>query len=179
MKVNTTPFEGLLEIEPAVYKDERGIFFESFNQQKLLKYIPLNFLQDNVSVSGKNVIRGLHFQKPPFAQGKLVCVLYGSVLDVVVDLRKSHLTFGKTYSLELSAANRKMLFVPPGFAHGFVALEENTIFSYKCTDVYNKESEGGVLYNDPALKIDWQTLNPVLSEKDLLLPCLNEIAYIF
>jgi dTDP-4-dehydrorhamnose 3,5-epimerase len=179
MKVSTTEFEGLLLIEPAVFKDQRGVFFESFNQLHLKKYIPFNFLQDNVSVSAKNVVRGLHFQIPPYAQGKLVCVLNGAVVDIVVDIRKASSTYGQTYSLELSAENRRMLYVPPGFAHGFVSLEEGTIFSYKCTNVYNKDAEGGILFNDPFLKINWRTSNPIVSEKDLLLPCFIELNSVF
>src|SRR5690554_1448735 len=155
-------------VEPAVFGDERGYFFESFNEatwKAAINDVP-NFVQDNESMSHKNVLRGLHFQKPPYAQGKLIRVVQGSVLDVAVDLRKDSKTYGKIYKVELSAENKKQLYVPEGFAHGFLTLEDNTIFSYKCTNFYNKESEGGLMWNDESLKIDWEIKDPILSEKD-------------
>ena len=129
--------------------------------------INADFVQDNESMSGKGVLRGLHFQRPPFAQGKLVRVVRGSVLDVAVDLRKNSKTYGKWESSVLSADNKLMMWIPEGFAHGFLVLEDNTIFQYKCTNYYNKESESGIIWNDPDLKINWGIENPVVSEKDL------------
>jgi dTDP-4-dehydrorhamnose 3,5-epimerase len=180
MKFTKTTFDDLLLIDPAIFVDDRGLFFEGYN--KLLfetNNFSTNFIQDNISVSKKNVVRGLHFQNPPYAQGKLVSVLQGSVMDVVVDIRKSSPTFGQYYAIELNATTKKIMYVPPGFAHGFAALEDNTIFSYKCTNVYNKNSEGGILYNDPQLNIDWKIDNPIVSEKDLLLPVFNELINFF
>jgi dTDP-4-dehydrorhamnose 3,5-epimerase len=136
--------------------------------------IDQNFVQDNESKSQKNVLRGLHFQKPPFAQGKLVRVIRGAVLDVAVDIRKSSPTFGKWASIELTQDNKWMYWVPPGFAHGFVTLEDNTTFFYKCTNMYNKESEGSILWNDPDLNINWQTDQPILSEKDKTSPLFKD-----
>jgi dTDP-4-dehydrorhamnose 3,5-epimerase len=180
MKFHTCHFSDLFVIDPAVYGDQRGVFFESYNKNLFGKNnLNCDFVQDNVSVSKKNVLRGLHFQNPPFAQGKLVSVLQGAVLDVVVDIRLASATYGQHYAVELSAGNRKMMYVPVGFAHGFVTLEDNTIFSYKCTNGYNKSAEGGLLWNDPALKIDWLTENPILSDKDLELPCLSALKSLF
>ena len=176
MNFITTPIEGLVVIEPKIYHDERGYFFESFNQQEIEKYgIKNNFVQDNQSLSKKGVLRGLHFQNPPFEQGKLIRVVRGAVLDVTVDIRKSSPTFGKHFSIELNDKNNKLLWVPPGFAHGFLALEDHTIFLYKCTALYNKTAESGLLYNDPALNINWGEINPLLSEKDLQLPLLKKL----
>lgn len=167
MEIIKTPLEGLLIIKPAVFEDERGYFFESYSYDKFLHAgLELNFLQDNESKSKKGVLRGLHFQAPPFAQGKLVRVMRGSVLDVAVDIRKGSPTYGKWESIVLSGQNKWMYWVPPGFAHGFVTLEDDTIFFYKCTNVYNKASEGSVRWNDPVLKIDWGVADPVISEKD-------------
>lgn len=132
-----------------------------------------NFVQDNESKSMKGVLRGLHFQRPPFAQGKLVRVMKGAVLDVAVDLRKSSPTFGQWASIELTEDNKFMYWVPPGFAHGFVTLEDNTVFFYKCTNVYNKESEGSLRWNDPTLNIDWGVAEPLLSEKDKIAPLFD------
>ena len=168
MNLIKTQIEGLFLIEPLVFKDERGYFFESFQKEKFHALgIDADFVQDNESMSGKGVLRGLHFQKPPFAQGKLVRVVRGSVLDVAVDLRKASKTFGNWESSVLSAANMLMMWIPEGFAHGFLVLEENTIFQYKCTNYYNKDSESSIIWNDPDLKIDWGTDNPLVSEKDL------------
>lgn len=167
MEIQTTNFEGLIIIKPSVFEDSRGLFFESFNQKNIEKIIPdINFVQDNVSKSKKNVVRGLHLQEPPFAQGKLVSVLKGSVIDVVVDIRKKSHTYGKYYSIELSDVNRFLLYIPVGFAHGFVSVEDDTLFMYKCTNFYSKDSEVCIKWNDPDININWSTENPILSEKD-------------
>ena len=168
MKLIKTKINDLVLIEPDVFPDERGYFFESFQKHKFRSLgIAAEFVQDNESMSGKGVLRGLHFQKPPFAQGKLVRVVRGSVLDVAVDLRKKSKTYGKWESSVLSADNKLMMWIPEGFAHGFLVLEDYTIFQYKCTNYYNKESESGIIWNDQDLKIDWSIENPVVSEKDL------------
>ena len=169
MKVIDTLFDGLKVIEPQVFIDNRGAFMESYNLDAVNKYFAETiFHQDNQSVSKKGVLRGLHFQNHPFAQVKLVRVVKGAGLDVVVDIRKQSATFGKHFKIELTAQNNKMLWIPEGFAHGFVALEEDTIFLYKCSSVYNKASEGCIAYNDPNLGIDWGIQNPIVSEKDLM-----------
>ncbi|MCU0370231.1 MAG: dTDP-4-dehydrorhamnose 3,5-epimerase [Bacteroidales bacterium] len=168
MKLKKTNIEKLVLIDPDVHRDERGYFFESFRKERLRELgIDADFVQDNESMSQKNVLRGLHFQSPPFAQGKLVRVVTGSVLDVAVDLRKDSGTYGKWESAVLSAENKLMMWIPEGFAHGFLVLEDNTIFQYKCTNYYNRESECGIIWNDPDLKIDWGTERPLVSEKDL------------
>lgn len=167
MKVQQTGFEGLLIIQPSVFEDKRGYFFESWNQQKFRDHgLAFDFVQDNQSMSAANVLRGLHFQVPPWEQGKLVQVIQGSALDVVVDLRKDQPTFGKNFKLVISSKDKNMLWIPPGFAHGFLTLEEKTLFFYKCTQLYNKESERAILWNDPQLNIDWGIENPIVSEKD-------------
>lgn len=178
MKVTETAFKGLLVLDPSVFYDDRGYFFELYNVQRFEDVLNVNFLQDNVSRSKKNVLRGLHFQNPPYAQGKLVTVLNGSVLDVVVDLRQAEPTYGQSYKILLDDKEKKMLYVPEGFAHGFLTLEENTIFSYKCTNVYNKESEGGLNWDDPFLKIEWPVKDPIVSDKDKIYPsfqCFNSL----
>jgi dTDP-4-dehydrorhamnose 3,5-epimerase len=160
---------GLLVIEPRVFADDRGVFYETFNEQKFLEATGLksiHFYQDNESISKKNVLRGLHFQQPPFAQGKLVRVVQGKVIDIAVDLRKGSPTYGKHFSVELSSENKKQFWIPEGFAHGFVALEENTIFNYKCTNYYNPESERTIQWDDADLQIDWKISEPIVSEKD-------------
>jgi dTDP-4-dehydrorhamnose 3,5-epimerase len=168
MKIIPTKIEGLLLIQPDIFPDSRGYFFESYQKEKFLKSgIDADFVQDNESLSQKNVLRGLHFQRPPFAQGKLVRVVTGSVLDMAVDIRKSSPTYGQWVKAELSAANKLMMWIPEGFAHGFLVLEDNTIFQYKCTNYYNRESEAGIIWNDPDLAIDWGITNPLVSEKDL------------
>ena len=168
MNITKTDIQGLIIIEPQIFKDSRGCFFESWNAKKFKQLgISEDFVQDNQSVSSKGVLRGLHFQNPPYAQAKLVRVIEGSVLDVVVDLRKNSPTYGKHVSVILSEENNKSFFIPKGFAHGFLSLEDNTVFNYKCSDYYNKESEGSLLWNDEDLKIDWQIDNPLVSEKDL------------
>jgi len=168
MENQITSFEGIHIIHPSIFKDERGYFFESFNKKKFLELtgFSADFVQDNQSLSNKNVLRGLHFQMPPFAQAKLVRVVRGSVMDIAVDLRKNSPTFGKYISLELNDRNNLSLFIPEGFAHGFVTLEENTIFIYKCSNFYHKESERTIMWNDQDLKIDWQIADPIISEKD-------------
>ncbi len=170
MQFAPTKLTGVIEITPRVFEDERGYFFESYNVNLFKEHgITEDFLQDNQSFSRKGVIRGLHFQREPFAQGKLVRVIKGAVLDVVVDIRPGSPTFGRYESFFLTEENRKMVYLPTGFAHGFSTLED-AVFSYKCTNVYHKASEGGILYNDPLLAIDWQVPDPVVSEKDLELP---------
>lgn len=168
MKTVKTSFEGLHIIHPSVFHDDRGYFFESFNKKKFIDLTGYSkeFVQDNQSLSAKNVLRGLHFQAPPFAQAKLVRVVRGSVLDIAVDIRKNSPTFGKYISLELSDKNNLSLFIPEGFAHGFITLEENTIFIYKCSEYYNKESERTIMWNDVELNIDWKNVNPIISSKD-------------
>jgi len=167
MKTIRTKIEGLLIIEPNVYKDDRGHFLESFRSD-LLRGLGINvsFVQDNESKSQKGVFRGLHFQNPPHAQGKFVRVIKGSVLDVVVDIREGSSTYGKSFSIELNEENKTMLWIPVGFAHGFLTLQDETIFQYKCTNYYNKESEGSIFWNDPDLNINWPISSPVVSEKD-------------
>ncbi|MCD4788545.1 MAG: dTDP-4-dehydrorhamnose 3,5-epimerase [Bacteroidales bacterium] len=171
MEIIKTKIPDLLIIKPDVFEDERGYFFESYNNEKFVKAgIDYKFVQDNESKSQKGVLRGLHFQNPPYAQGKLVRVMKGAVLDVAVDIRKNSPTYGQWASIELSESNKMMYWVPPGFAHGFVTLENNTVFFYKCTNLYNKQSEGSILWNDPDLNIDWIIDNPILSEKDKVSP---------
>jgi len=167
MEVRESYIKGLLEITPRIFKDDRGHFFESYSKREFEKIgIFDDFVQDNQSYSIPNVVRGLHFQKPPFAQAKLVRVLKGRVLDVAVDLRPDSPTFGKFDSIILDAEKGNMFYIPEGFAHGFSALGE-AIFHYKCSNFYNKESEGGICYNDPDLNINWMIKNPIVSEKDL------------
>lgn len=167
-----TILEGVFELQPDVFGDKRGFFAELYNQQHFyaIGLGHLNFVQDNLSSSTRGVIRGLHFQGPPHAQGKLVSVLQGSVLDVAVDVRKGSPTFGKHVAVELTSEKLNMLYVPPGFAHGFQVLSETCLFSYKCTNFYNKESEGGLLWNDPELAIPWRDIEPNVSPKDQELP---------
>ncbi len=174
MIVKETKLEGCFILEPKVFEDIRGHFFESFNQNIFNQLIgqSVNFIQDNESFSSKGVLRGLHYQKGEYAQGKLVRVIKGKVLDIAVDIRSGSTTFGEYISLELSQENKKQLYIPRGFAHGFIVLSDNAVFSYKCDNFYNKESERGIIYNDEDLKIDWR-LNKediIVSEKDQLLP---------
>lgn len=168
MEVIETKIKDLLIIKPKVFADERGYFFESYNAAIFKKNgIEANFVQDNQSLSNTDVLRGLHFQAPPFAQGKLVRVITGAVLDVAVDIRKKSPTYGEYVAIELTEENKTMFYIPPGFAHGFLTLRDNTIFSYKCTDLYNKASEGTIQWNDKKINIEWNITNPILSEKDL------------
>ena len=169
MEIIKTKIEGLLIIEPTVFKDDRGYFFESYNEQRFKELgITDDFVQDNQSCSQKGVVRGLHFQKPPFAQAKLVRVLRGAVLDFAVDIRKGSPTYGQYVSTLLTADNFRQFYLPTGFAHGFAALEDDTVFAYKCSAFYNKASEGCILFNDKDLNIDWQGENPITSEKDMM-----------
>jgi dTDP-4-dehydrorhamnose 3,5-epimerase len=173
MPFTATPLPGVFIFEPSVYPDDRGYFFESYNKRVFeANQIPNEFVQDNQSFSCYGVIRGLHYQLEPYAQSKLVRVLQGSVLDVVVDLRLGSAGFGKSYSIELSAENKKQIFIPKGFAHGFSVLSETAEISYKCDQVYNKQSEGGIRYNDPELNIDWKIPphKALISQKDARLP---------
>ncbi|WP_111308741.1 dTDP-4-dehydrorhamnose 3,5-epimerase [Confluentibacter sediminis] len=177
MIAKETKLKGCFILEPKVFEDSRGYFFESFNQNTFNKLIDksVNFIQDNESFSSKGVLRGLHYQLGEHAQAKLVRVIKGKVLDVAVDLRKDSLTFGKHVSVELSEENKRQLFIPRGFAHGFIVLSDTAIFSYKCDNFYNKEAEGGVIYNDESLNINWKLNDDefIISEKDLLLPKLE------
>lgn len=169
MEVIETKIKDLLIIKPKVFADARGYFFESYNESVFKQNgIVANFVQDNQSLSSTGVLRGLHFQAPPHDQGKLVRVITGAVLDVAVDIRKNSPTYGQHVTIELTEENKTMFYIPPGFAHGFLTLRDNTIFSYKCTNVYNKASEGCVLWNDNDLNINWNVTNPILSEKDLI-----------
>lgn len=175
-----TPIEGLVIIKPTVFEDERGHFFESYQKQRFKENgIDVDFIQDNQSLSQKNVLRGLHFQHPPYAQAKLIRVIKGAVLDVAVDIRKNSPTYGQHYLIELSEKNKTMFYIPEGFAHGFLTLEDNTIFTYKCSNYFNKQSEGALLWNDTQLAINWQTSNPVLSEKDKLAPAFADFVSLF
>jgi len=168
MNIISTPIPGLLVIEPDVYKDARGYFFESFNKKRMEDAgICEHWVQDNQSCSQKGVVRGLHFQKPPFAQAKLVRILQGAAIDFAVDIRKGSPTYGQYYSVLLTADNFRQFYIPAGFAHGFSALEDNTLFFYKCSNFYNKESEGSIRFDDPDLNIDWQVKDPLTSAKDL------------
>lgn len=175
MEITHTNIEGLLVLKPTVFADDRGYFLESFSL-KLLESIGVkeDFVQDNESKSTKNVLRGLHFQNPPFAQGKLVRVVKGAVYDVAVDIRKNSATYGKHFAIELSEENKTMLWIPPGFAHGFLTMKDDTIFQYKCTEYYNKQSEGSILWKDLDLNIDWKAEAPIVSEKDKLSPLFRE-----
>tara|TARA_B110000483_G_C18051783_1_gene486819 strand:+ start:339 stop:884 length:546 start_codon:yes stop_codon:yes gene_type:complete len=179
MTATETKLIGCFIIEPKVFKDSRGYFFESFNQNTFNKLIgkTIDFVQDNESFSSKGVLRGLHFQTGAYAQAKLVRAVKGTVLDVVVDMRKESPTFSKHFSIELSEDNKTQLFVPRGFAHGFIVLSETAIFSYKCDNFYDKASEQGLCYDDPSLGIDWKlpANEFIISEKDLLLPTLSNI----
>ena len=169
MTIQETSIKDLLIIQPRIFTDDRGYFYESYNKGSFKKLgLDLNFVQDNQSLSQKGVLRGLHFQNPPFAQGKLVRVIQGSVLDVVVDIRSKSPTYGQHEKVKLSGENKTMFWIPPGFAHGFVTLENNTILTYKCTSDYNKDSEGALIWDDPSLNIDWGVKNPLVSEKDQL-----------
>jgi len=177
MKTTETKLKGCSIIEPAVFEDDRGYFFESFNTNKLNEAIGknINFVQDNQSYSYRGVIRAIHYQKGEHAQAKLVRVLCGKVLDIAIDLRPESPTFGQHVAVELSAENKKQLFIPRGFGHGFSVLSETAEFFYKCDNFYNKASEGGIIYNDPRLNIDWKLpINEIkVSQKDLELPTLE------
>jgi len=174
MKINKTFIEDLLIIEPPLFKDERCFFYESYNKNNL--DIDIDFVQDNESKSYKGVIRGLHFQAPPFDQTKLVRCVSGNILDVAVDLRTNSKTYGKSFSIELSSENNRQLFVPKGFAHGFQVLSEIAIVSYKVDNYYNPDSDSGLIWNDKDLSIDWNSdIKPILSDKDLKLTSFREL----
>ena len=178
MKITTTAIEGVVILEPKVFGDERGYFFESFSQREFEeKVCKTTFVQDNESSSRYGVLRGLHFQKSPHAQAKLVRVVKGKVLDIAVDIRKGSPTFGHHVSMELSGENKRQLFIPRGFAHGFAVLSNEVVFQYKCDRYYVPHSEGGILWNDPALGIDWKLPEEdvILSEKDKKNVLLNEL----
>ena len=169
MKIIETEFEGLLILEPKIFKDERGYFFESFNNKEFREKVgDINFVQDNESLSSYGVVRGLHFQRPPYTQAKLVRCVKGAVIDVVVDLRKESITFGKSISVELSEDNKRQLFIPRGFVHGFAVISPTAIFQYKCDNYYCPESEGGISLFDKDLQIEWpfDLSEAIISEKD-------------
>jgi len=170
-----TPLADLILLKPSVLSDTRGDFFETYRKDDLLRAgIADDFVQDNQSRSAKNVLRGLHFQIAPFAQGKLVRVVQGSVLDVAVDIRKNSKTYLQHYAVVLSGENNLMLWIPAGFAHGFLSLQDGTVVSYKCTTLYDKKSERGIRWNDSDIGIDWGTNNPMLSQKDAELPFIKD-----
>jgi len=176
MKINKTFIEDLLIIEPQLFKDDRGFFYESYNKNNLDKVINVVFVQDNESKSYKGVVRGLHFQRPPFEQAKLVRCVSGKIFDVAVDLRKNSKTYGNFFSIELSSENNKQLFVPKGFAHGFQVLSEIAIVNYKVDEYYNPDSDSGLIWNDKDLSIDWNLdLKPILTKKDLKLITFKEL----
>lgn len=178
MNIIRTPIDGLMVIEPQVFRDARGYFVETYNEQRYHEAgIDARFVQDNQSCSSYGVVRGLHFQRPPYTQAKLVCCTVGRVLDVAVDLRKNSPTFGQWYSVELSEENKRQFFIPRGFAHGFSVLSETAVFTYKCDNLYHPEADGGILLNDPDLAIDWQVPEEcrILSEKDKKHPYLKDL----
>ena len=178
MNVITTPFEGLLILEPKVHMDERGYFFESYNMQLIATHAHYHtpFIQDNQARSVKNVLRGLHYQNHPAPQAKLIRVLEGSIWDVVVDIRKSSKTYMQWYGLELSAENKRQFLIPHGFAHGYAVLTETSEVFYKCDNYYNKAAEGGIYFNDPELKIDWKInlADAIISDKDQKQPMFKD-----
>lgn len=175
MEVRKTTIDGLLIFTLNVFKDNRGVFLETYNKQLFASLgLDVEFVQDNQSVSHKGVIRGMHLQAPPFAQGKLVRVVCGAVWDVAVDLRKISPTFGKHFALKLDTENNSFFWIPEGFAHGFVALEDNTIFQYKVDNYYNKDAEMSIRWNDPTLNIPWETGSPIVSEKDQQSPLFKD-----
>ena len=171
MNVITTSIEGVYIIEPRIFRDNRGYFFESFSGREFQeKVTPITFVQDNESLSSYGVVRGLHFQRPPFTQSKIIRVIKGAILDVAVDIRKNSPTYGQHISVELTAENHRQLFIPQGFAHGFSVLSETAVFAYKCDNLYCREAEGGLCFDDPALGIDWRIdmSLALTSEKDRL-----------
>ncbi len=176
MQVTRMRIEGLLVIEPDVFRDDRGCFFEHYNRDRYAKVgLEVDFIQDNCSYSRQGTVRGLHYQVGAGAQGKLTTVLYGRVLDVAVDVRFGSPTFGQHVAIELSRENALQFWLPPGFAHGFSVLSEEAVFSYKCTSLYSKPDERAILFSDPDLGIDWQVSDPIVSEKDLAAPRLCDI----
>lgn len=182
MEVKKTDIEGVVILEPRLFEDERGYFFEAFSEREFAEKVrECHFVQENEAYSTYGVVRGLHFQRPPHAQSKLVRVVKGRVLDVVVDIRKGSPTFGKHIAVELSAENHRQLFIPRGFAHGYSVLSEEALLEYKCDNYYAPASEGAIVWNDPALAIDWQlpTESVILSDKDLKNPALAECEALF
>lgn len=182
MNIIKTDIEGVLILEPRMFKDERGYFYESFSQREFEENVcRTTFVQDNQSMSVYGVVRGLHFQKPPFCQSKLVRCIKGAVLDVAVDIRKGSPTFGKYVAVELTEDNHRQFFIPRGFAHGFAVLSEEAVFQYKCDNYYNKESEGAIAWNDEQIAVDWRLPldKVILSEKDKLSKPLFEAGYLF
>lgn len=179
MKIEQTPLKDCFILEPRVFKDERGFFYETYNakQFKLVTGLDVNFVQDNQSKSSYGVLRGLHFQTGIMAQAKLVRVIKGRVLDIAIDLRKDSESFGKSFSIILDDVEHRQLFVPRGFAHGFITLSETSIFAYKCDNLYDGPSEGGIIYNDATLSLDWHLPQKdfIISEKDLQLPTFKEV----
>ncbi len=173
MTIETTPIQDLLIINPTVFEDTRGYFFEAYNQNTLTAQgINIHFVQDNQSFSKRGTLRGLHYQNPPYAQTKLVRVLQGEIIDVAVDIRRESPTYGQHFAIRLSAENKKQLLIPHGFAHGFSVISETAVVLYKCDQFYNKESEGGIRFDDPSLNIDWgmDLKDAIVSDKDLVLP---------
>ncbi|MDX1349937.1 MAG: dTDP-4-dehydrorhamnose 3,5-epimerase [Putridiphycobacter sp.] len=172
MEIERFNIDGVILFKPKVFRDERGYFFEAFNYNTFTDVVgqPYDFVQDNQSMSQKNTVRGLHFQKPPNAQGKLVSVVQGAVIDLMVDIRKNSKTYGKSLQVKLTGHEAAFLWVPPGFAHGFCTLEEDTIFQYKCTNYYHKASEGAIKWDDPSFGFKGLILEPIVSEKDVLAP---------
>ena len=178
MNIITTPIEGLLVIEPQVFQDARGYFVETYNEKRYRDAgINTVFVQDNQSCSCYGVVRGLHFQRPPYSQAKLVCCTVGRVLDVAVDLRKNSPTFGQWFSVELTEENKRQFYIPKGFAHGLSVLSDQAIFTYKCDELYHPEADGGILLNDPSLAIDWQIPEElrIISDKDKKHPLLKDL----
>ena len=179
MKIVSSTLKDSFVIEPTIYKDQRGFFYEFFNADRFAKEtgITVQFVQDNLAKSDRGALRGLHFQKGEYAQAKLVSVLQGAVLDVIVDIRKDSETFGEYFSVELNSQNKLQLYVPRGFAHAYLCLEDNTLFYYKVDNYYHQESEGGIIYNDPDLAINWKIdlSEIILSDKDKKLPYFNNI----
>jgi dTDP-4-dehydrorhamnose 3,5-epimerase len=174
-KILRTGLEGILIVEPAVFSDDRGFFLETYHKKKYHELgIPAEFVQDNLSLSHKGVLRGLHYQHP-HGQAKLAQVVSGHVFDVVVDVRKGSVTFGQWFGLHLTGENRRQIFIPQGFAHGFCVLSDTALFSYKCSDLYMPDCEGGVLWSDPDIGIDWPVSNPVMSDKDSKYPRLKDV----
>ena len=178
MQVIKTPLEGVLVIEPKVFKDSRGFFVETYNEERYMQAgITARFVQDNMSASTYGVVRGLHFQRPPYTQAKLVSCIEGEVLDVAVDLRKDSPTYGQHFAVELDAESQRQFYIPRGFAHGFSVLSERAVFTYKCDNLYHPEADGGILLTDSALDIDWQIPvdQMILSEKDKNHPLLQDL----
>lgn len=180
MEIIRTEIDGVVVVEPRIFGDHRGYFFESFSEREFFeKVAPVRFVQDNESKSAYGVIRGLHFQKPPYAQAKLVRVVSGRVLDVAVDLRSGSPTFGKYVSVELSEENHRQLFLPKGFAHGFCVLSDTAVLQYKCDEFYAPQSEGSVRWDDPEIGIEWPLSDVVLSDKDKFAPYLKDMEKVF